>query len=30
MHASQWQATQVRKATYENMLVLGMPSNRII
>ena len=29
-HASQWQSTQVRKSTYENMLVLGMPRNRTI
>ena len=30
MHASQWQSTQVRKSTYENMQALGMPSNRTI
>ena len=30
MHASQWQGTQVRKSTYENMRTLGMPSNRAI
>jgi len=30
LHASQWQGTDVRKSTYENMLVLGMPSNRAI
>ena len=30
MHASQWQSTDVRKSTYENMLPMGMPSNRTI
>ncbi len=30
LHASQWQSTDVRKSTYTNMLVLGMPSNRTI
>jgi hypothetical protein len=30
MHASQWQSTDVRKSTYENMRFLGMPSNRDI
>ncbi|MFT5520259.1 MAG: hypothetical protein ACI9IA_000849 [Enterobacterales bacterium] len=30
LHASQWQSTEVRKSTYENMRLLGMPSNRAI
>lgn len=30
LHASQWQSTDVRKSTYENMLIMGMPRNRVI
>jgi len=30
MTASQWQSTQVRTSTYENMRTLGMPVNRAI
>jgi len=29
-HASQWQSTQVKKSTYENMRLLGLPRNRAI